>query len=205
MEEFSDNDGFGVGDDASRTPKKRKGPRKATKKSLENAALHYLSKFAASSQKLRTVLIRRVERSAYHHGTDAEEGAAWVDEIIARYLKAGLLDDQAFAQMRAESLHRRGTPLQGIRHKLRADGLTGEDIDPALDALRTEIEEPDLAAAIILARKRRLGPYRSNDDERQEKRDRDLGVLARAGFSYDIAQDVIGAETVEELERRLTV
>ena len=42
--------------------KQRKPPRKATAASLENAALYYLERFATSSENLRRVLMRRVER-----------------------------------------------------------------------------------------------------------------------------------------------
>ena len=58
-----------------------------------------------------------------------------------------------------------------------------------------------MAAAFKLARKRRLGPFREPDsDARAERREKDLATLARAGFSFDVAQQVIDAPSVEELE-----
>ena len=70
----------------------------------------------------------------------------------------------------------------------------------ALEA-EVEVENLDLAAAFKLARKRRLGPFREPDSEvRAERREKDLATLARAGFSYDVAQQVIDAPSVEELE-----
>src|SRR3546814_7265925 len=41
--------------------------------------------------------------------------------------------------------------------------------------------EPELAAAIAYARRRRLGPFRT-PDARADRRDKDLAALARAGF-----------------------
>lgn len=73
--------------------RKRRGPRKATAKYLENAALYYLQRFSSSAANLRRVMIRKVEKSAHYHGTEPDEGAALVDAMIERYLSSGLLDD----------------------------------------------------------------------------------------------------------------
>ncbi|MCH8327975.1 MAG: methionine--tRNA ligase, partial [Candidatus Marinimicrobia bacterium] len=83
---------------------KRRVPRKATAKSLENAALWYLTRFATSAANLERVLARRVQRSARHHGTDREEGLANIARLIARYRRSGLLDDRAYAIAKAGTL-----------------------------------------------------------------------------------------------------
>ena len=57
-------------------------------------------------------------------------------------------------------------------------------------------------AANIYARKRRLGPYRL-DEKRKERRNRDLASLARAGFRYDDAKNVIDAVSVVALEAEI--
>jgi regulatory protein len=181
----------------------RRQPKKATARHLENVALWYLQRFAASADSLRKVLMRRVEKSARAHDTDREEGAALVEDIIARYRQSGLLDDRQYAEGRALSLHRRGVSTQGIRARLAAKGVGMEDIDAALAMLRDEAEDPDLAAAIAYARRRRIGPWRMRGD-REELRERDLAALARQGFGYDIARRVIEAPDVEELEAELT-
>ncbi|PIW26699.1 MAG: hypothetical protein COW30_13695 [Rhodospirillales bacterium CG15_BIG_FIL_POST_REV_8_21_14_020_66_15] len=182
--------------------RKRRGPKKATKSHLENAALHYLSRFATSAENLRRVLMRRVDRSARHHGTDAEEGAAWVDDLIRRYRRAGLLDDAAYAEARAADMLRRGTPMKGVRFKLMQKGVGAEDIDRAITTLAEDTPEPDLAAAVAFARRRRLGPF-AHQGTRQDRRDKDLAALARAGFDYDTARRVIEAESEVALARLL--
>lgn len=177
----------------------RKPPKKATARHLDNVALWYLQRFAASADSLRRVLMRRVEKSARAHDTDREEGAAFVEDIIARFRRSGLLDDRVYAEGRALSLHRRGVSTQGIRARLAAKGVGTDDIDAALAMLRDETDDPDLAAAIAYARRRRIGPYRTRGD-RDELRERDLAALARQGFGYDIARRVIEARDVDELE-----
>ena len=181
-------------DKTTKNPRTRRGPRKATPERLEKAALFYLERYASSSENLRRVLMRRVDASARAHGTDREEGAEAVDAIIQRFLRAGLLDDTAFAEARAASLHRRGVSTRGIRMKLGQKGVSEEDIDKALTAL-TETLDPDaeggteFQAALNYARRRRIGPFRR--EKREEYRERDLAALGRQGFSYDTARQIL--------------
>ncbi|MCK5275130.1 MAG: RecX family transcriptional regulator [Alphaproteobacteria bacterium] len=177
----------------------RRPPKKATAKHLENVALWYLQRFAASADSLRRVLMRRVEKSARAHDTDRDEGAAFVEDIIARFRASSLLDDRVYAEGRTLSLHRRGISTRGIRARLAAKGVGADDIDAALAMLRDQTADPDLAAAIAYARRRRIGPYRTRGD-REEMRERDLAALARQGFGYDIARRVIEALDIGELE-----
>jgi len=184
----------------SRTKRK---PRKATAKSLENAALYYLQRFSSSSENLRRVLLRRVRRSAQHHGTDPEEGAAFIDDIIRRYQRSGLLDDAGYAEIRAGSLSRRGSSARSIRAKLKEKGVAESIIVESLAKLSEEDQDPELTAAVAFARRRRRGPYRDKT-QRSEYREKDLAALARAGFNYDTAQKVIDAESIEILEQEIT-
>ena len=179
-------------------PRTRRKPRKITPDSLGRIALHYLERYATSSENLRRVLIRRIRRSAEAHGTDPDEQIPHVDALIVRYQQAGLLDDQAYARMRAESLHRRGSSGRMIRMKLAAKGVASDAIDDALASLTEFVANADLSGACNYARRRRIGPWRHRD--RADYRDRDLASLARQGFSYDIARKVIEAENAEMLE-----
>jgi regulatory protein len=186
-------------DSRRKPPPKRRLPRQATASYLENAALHYLERFASSSANLRRVLMRKVARSARAHGTDPAEGAGLVDAIIARYLQSGLLDDAAYAAQKAASLRRRGTSRFGIRGKLAVKGVGAELIDAALVRLDDEQGSGDLFAACALARRRRLGPYRPKAEQAPHRR-KDLAALARAGFSLDVARRVLAAADGDALE-----
>lgn len=177
----------------------RRGPRRVSPDYLERAALHYLERFASSAANLRRVLLRKVDMSARAHGTDPEEGRRWVEDLIARYRRSGLLDDAAYAEARAASLHRRGGSTRMIRQKLAAKGLEDGLIVRALDGLDgAESGNADLAAALAYARRRRLGPYR-DPAARAERRDRDLAALARAGFDLDTARRVVDSDDPDTL------
>jgi regulatory protein len=182
-----------------RPPRPRRGPKPVTPAHLENIALYYLERFATSSANLRRVLMRKVARSATAHGTDAQEGERLVDEIIARYLGAGLLDDRAYAAQKVLSLRRRGASTYGIRGKLAVKGVDAELIAQTLGRLDQETSASELSAACALVRRRRLGPYRAAAT-RPAFRRRDLAILARAGFGFELARRVIAALDVEALE-----
>lgn len=171
---------------------------------LENVALHYLERFASSAEHLRRVLLRRVERRRRLGGAEEappEESvaahAAMVEEVVARLVRSGLLDDARYAEAHAASLHRRGASLSAIRRKLASRGVAAEMIAGTLAGLTEDAgvttDEADLAAALALARRRRLGPFRA-PELRAEFRQRDLAALGRAGFSYEIARAVLEAE-----------
>jgi regulatory protein len=172
-----------------------------TKERLEAAGLAYLARFQTSAGHLRQVLLRRVRRSAAEHGDDVEAGKAIVDQLILRWRQSGLLDDRAFAEARAASLGRRGTPGRRIAAKLAEMGVNQEDVAAAL-AASPHGESHDLAAALALARRRRLGPYRM-PEARETHRLKDMASFARAGFDRRTAETVLDAEDPESVEALL--
>ncbi len=193
-------------DDADR-PRARRRVRNVTAKSLENAALHYLQRFSSSSANLRRVLLRRIDRARRAEAAVADDAEAAIEAIVAKFQRLKLIDDAAYAAGKAISLRRRGSSRRIIGGKLRLAGIDSEAIDRAIEAADDELtpayaadESPDaeLRAALRLAERRRLGPYRPAA-EREERRARDLAALARAGFGYDIARRVIEADDPEAL------
>ena len=173
-------------------------PPKITPSYLENAAMHYLERFASSRGNLRRVLMRKVDRSVAHWGGAREDHVEQVDAVIAKLAGLGYLNDAAYAEMKTRALHRQGKGSRTIRATLAAKGIDADLAASALDSLAEEVAEPDLAAAIKLARKRRLGPFRPGP--RAEFRQKDLATLARAGFDFDTARRVIEAESADVLE-----
>jgi regulatory protein len=178
-----------------------KPSRPLSETALENAAVHYLSRFATSSGNLRRVLMRKVARAARDcEEREAEAGARMVDALIARYLEKGLLNDRAYAAQAASSLARRGASRFSIAGKLAQKGVARDLVSETIGALDEEGGASELAAACALVRRRRLGPYRA-PGKRAEFRDKDLASLARAGFGLDLARRVLRATDVDALER----
>ncbi|MBK1695920.1 hypothetical protein CKO21_01490 [Rhodovibrio salinarum] len=202
MSDSHDPSGAAPAGRPSRGDKRRKpkGPKKATPDYLEKAALHYLERYASSRANLRRVLLGKVERSARAHGTDRDDGAQAVEQLLDRLGRAGYLDDTAYARGRAISLHRAGHGAQAIWMKLRQKGIDEDTARAALETLQEEADTPELAAALRYARKRRIGPYRA-PEQQAANIDRDMAALARKGFSLDLARQVVQCDDLETLEQ----
>jgi len=176
----------------------RRPPPKITASYLENAALHYLERFSSSKANLRRVLLRKVERSLAVHGGERADAALLVDAVIVKLAGFGYVDDGAYAETKVRSLHRRGGSLRTIRATLAAKGVEAAAAQAALATLAEASRDPDRAAAIALARRRRLGPFRA-EDQRAAFRLKDLAALGRAGFGWEICRAVIDAASIEAL------
>jgi regulatory protein len=179
----------------------RRRPAPVSAERLERAALRYLERFAASAARLRRVLMTRVERSARDHGTDRAEAAGWVEALLQRYQRCGLLDDAAYAGAKAASLRRSGASGRAVRGRLAAHGIAPELAEAALRQADdgASRDTADFAAALALARRRRLGRFRA-PDQRAPHRARDLATLGRAGFDYETARRVVDGRDGEEGE-----
>ncbi|MBJ6759635.1 RecX family transcriptional regulator [Myxococcaceae bacterium JPH2] len=177
------------GDAGRGGPKKPKQPRKVSPRYLENAALHYLKRYAATVSQLQRVLERRVDRSLRCHGGDRAEALGWVRALTEKLVRNGLVNDPAYAEMKAHALRASGRSARVITQKLRMKGIAPEVVAQKL-ALATE-DVSEEAAARIWARKKRLGPFRRDLSTREENRRRDLAALARAGFSFATAKKLV--------------
>jgi regulatory protein len=172
--------------------------------SLYQAALDYLARYAATEAGLRGVLERRIDRwIRAQPDRDAAEPVALaareaVGGVVGRLAEAGALSDAAFAESRARSLVQSGRSTRSVQMRLVAKGVA-----PAMArAVSASDPETELAAALVLARKRRIGPFRTGEDGGAAARMKEMGVLARAGFSRDIAQQVLDT-SLEDAEARI--
>jgi regulatory protein len=180
---------------------KRPG-RPITAKYLQNAAAFYLERYPSTAEGLRRVLERRVRRAETAEAPIVEHVERVIAEIVAKFVAAGMIDDQAFAQTKARALHRRGTSSRLTRQKLKLAGVDDDTLVKAMAGLDQELDtdprQREWKAATALARRRRLGPYRAK--ERKEHRNRDLATMARAGFDYELARKVIDAVDSDALD-----
>ncbi len=181
---------------ASRDGKpERRAPRRITANYLQRAAMHYLERYAAPAAQLRRVLARKVNISCRHHGQEPSAFEAMLDEVVARCVASGLVDDQRFAEARAATLLRKGRSARAVAASLSAKGIA-RDLAASASVVS---DEDELGAARKTARRKRLGPWSRGD--RATSRQKDLAAMARAGFPMTIARAVIdgaGDEDVSE-------
>ncbi len=171
---------------------------------LQAAALSHLARYAATQAGLARVLQRRVDRWSRQAGGEADavvavaaRARAAIAALVQRLAESGAISDQAFAQSRARSLARAGRSRRAIGAHLANKGVPGEL------AREASVEDPEqeLAAALIHARKRRLGPWRKLDPT-PELRRRELANMARAGFQSAVASRALKLDQ-EEAEARI--
>jgi regulatory protein len=171
---------------------------------LQDVALTYLARYAATEASLRRMLERRIDRwarLAQDAETERDTIAAQVDaakqaarSIVARLAAAGAVNDAAFAESKVRSLTRAGRSRRAIGAHLAAKGVSAEAQRTALSANAADAE---LAAALVLARRRRIGPFRGGEPPEAAGRRRELAIFARAGFSQSVAARALDTEPPE--------
>ncbi len=169
---------------------------------LRAAALDYLARHAAGSADLRRVLLARILRAARAHPDLQGDPARLaclrqeVENVVAECLQRRHVDDDAFAAMKARRGRTQGKSAAALAAKLRARGLTKAQVAGALADVDGGDAGAELAAARLLARRRRLGRFRKDPAADDDRHRRDLGILARAGFSRAVALQAL--ETADD-------
>jgi regulatory protein len=174
-----------------RRPKRVPKPLDAAR--LEELALAYVARFATSRAKLEAYLDRKLRERGWA-GDDAGENEPGVAALAERFVAAGYVDDAAFARARSGSLLRRGYGQRRVAQALGAAGI-GEDI-------RAEVRAGEGArrqAALVMARKRRLGPFGPGPADRAA-REKQIAAMLRAGHGLDSARELVDAASVEAAE-----
>lgn len=195
---------------------KPKAPKKISARYLYNSGFAYLQRFPASSVHFKSVMMRKIYNSCRHHEEQSqEECETLLDELILQFQDSKLLDDAAYLKGMVISLRKRGLSSLQISMRLQQKGFVKDDVKQAIqthDDLEYETEDSDLIddkvngdiyAALIFARKKKLGPY---DPEKKRSPEKSLATMARAGYSYDIAKKTleISPEDLEEKLRTLS-
>lgn len=179
--------------------------------SLRETALAHLARFATTRQSLRQMLQRRVRRwgvRAMRAGMFAEEVAmqeeacqSLIGQVVEEMEQLGAVDDAGFSRSKARNLTRSGRSRRAVQAHLQAKGVDGETVRQAVDESLGEAGEgrarqAELAAALVLARKRTVGPFHRVD--RPEKdRMKVLAIFARNGFSQDVAVKALAMDREE--------
>jgi len=172
--------------------------------SLHQAALTYLARYAATEAGLRRVLTKRIDRWA--RAQDDPDAAAPVvaaareaiATVVAAMVRAGAVSDAGFAEGRVKTLVRTGRSRRAIQARLIAKGVAPELARSAAG----DDDGTELAAALILARRRRIGPFRTAEPEDPPAaRLKAMGMLARAGFARDTVEQALDMDAAEAESR----
>ena len=167
--------------------------KKITEKRLYNIAIYYLSRFEATTGKVREVLERRLMAAERQGEEIPVEASVWVEKIIAQMAEMGYIDNNRYAENTFRRLTEAGKSVRSIAFKLKQAGLDDTILTNLIQEQAITSSELDLASALKLVKKRKLGIYRP-ESERRQYIQKDLAVLGRAGFSYEVAQKALKGE-----------
>ena len=173
---------------------RRKPQKKITPQRLKNIGLYYLKRFESSVENLRLVLQRRIEAYARENPEwDKHAAEGWIEDILAEFQRLHYLDDARFTEIKVQAYLNAGKPARYIQNKLRAKGI---DENQIIDVLTAQEYDP-FAMALKLAKRKKIGPYRT-EENRRDFRQKDMGTLIRAGFDYDVVCEVLNYTLPDE-------
>ena len=91
---------------------------------------------------------------------------------------------------------RRGYSLNKIHQSLKSKGIEEKFVKQSLEKIKENQIEPDFVSALKLCKRRRIGPVRP-DSNRELFYKKDMGILARGGFSFDLSKRVLDLDSDE--------
>ena len=159
----------------NRVPRQSASP--LDRSALERLALRYVERFATTRGRLTDYLERKIRARGWT-GEVVEPAA-----IAERMAELGYIDDRAWGEAKAGAMARRGLGARRVSGALRQAGLDIEDTE----AIAPAVADRALEAAIVFARRRRIGPFAEQAGDRPT-REKHVAALLRAGHSVTLAR-----------------
>ena len=135
---------------------KKRSPKKITFQNLEKFAFKYIERFSTSENQLRIILKKKIIKSSYFFKIKVEDHIDYIDLIIEKFKKIGLIDDKKYSESRALNLVKRGFSKKKILFNLKQKGISSETIEIALNNLKKFFFNYELASALIYAEKKKF-------------------------------------------------
>ena len=162
---------------------------------LKDLAYGYLEKYSPSKQQLKIFLLKKY-LNKFKGTKSKKEVSLIIDSIIKNLEKNSLISDELYSESKARTFLRRGYSLNKINQSLRNKGIDSEFIKKTIDKIKEEKNEPDFTSALKLCKRRRIGPLRPTAN-RELYYKKDMGILARGGFSFELSKRVLDLEIKE--------
>ena len=162
---------------------------------LKDLAYSYLEKYNPSKQQLKVYLLKKYLLKI-KGSRSKKEVSAIIDEIILNLEKNKILNDEMYSDSKARMFLKRGYSLNKINQSLRSKGIEDKYVKQSIDKIKENEIEPDFVSALKLCKRRRIGPLRP-ESNRELFYKKDMGILARGGFSFDLSKRVLDLDTLE--------
>ena len=153
------------------------------KDKLLKYAIYYLSKYSSSKKNLEFILKKKIRRLSdekkirFHLYNE-------IQIIIDKLEKLNLINDQVFVESKIQSLQYQAKSKNYIKQYLLQKGIDKELIEDQISLFYENNKNLEKENALKFAKKRNL----INSDQDYQKK---LSKMARAGYSYDIAKEIL--------------
>ncbi len=169
--------------------KNNKKTLEGTVEEMRKFAFSYIEKYAPSKQQLKIYLLKKYLKLK----TEKVKKQDLKDliEIVTEDLeKSKFLSDKFYSESKAKNLIQRGSSINKIRNYLISKGIQDKQIKETIDKINENNEDQDFFSAIKLCKKKRIGPSRV-EDNRPLFYKKDISILARNGFDFEISKRVM--------------
>ena len=162
---------------------------------LKDMAYSYIEKYSPSKQQLKVYLMKKV-LIKFKTTKSKKEISELIDNVLVSLEQNKFLNDELYSDSKSRTLLRRGYSLNKINQSLRMKGIDQKFIKQSIEKIKNKEIEPDFVSALKLCKRRRIGAIRPNAN-RELFYKKDMGVLARGGFSFDLSKRVLDLEKKE--------
>tara|TARA_B100001750_G_C15419007_1_gene551929 strand:+ start:157 stop:717 length:561 start_codon:yes stop_codon:yes gene_type:complete len=170
-------------------PIRNKKDFESTIENLRNLSYSYLEKYNPSKQQLRTYLFKKLAK-INQKKSSKKEVFSLIDSVIATLIDQKFLNDEHYSDAKSKVFLRRGYSLNKIRYRLIKQGIDEKYIKASISKIKENESDPDFFSAIKVCKKRRIGACRE-ESNRPLFYKKDMSILARSGFSYELSKKVL--------------
>jgi regulatory protein len=159
---------------------------------IRELALKYLDKYQPSKKSLHIYLFRKVMDSQ-NNTIEKSEVLKRIDIVLNDLEEKGILNDELYSEIKSKNFLKRGYSINKIKLHLSKKGINPNLLKKTIEKIQNDNVNPDFYSAIRICKKRRIGPYRPEANKEIFYK-KDMGVLARSGFSYDLSKEILSLE-----------
>ena len=162
---------------------------------IRNYSYSYIEKYSPSKQQLRTYLFKKLIKKD-KKTINKKEIFSLIDTVIISLIDKNFLSDEYYSDAKSKAFYRRGYSLNKIRYNLIKKGIDQKYIKASISKIKDNESDPDFFSAIKMCKRRRIGPNRE-ESNRPLFYKKDISILARSGFSYEVSKKVLDLPKTE--------
>ena len=170
-------------------PIKNKKDLEASIDEIRKFAYAYLEKYNSSKQQLKTYLFKKCLKKKQNI-YNKKELFNLIDTVITALEDRKILSDKYYSDSKSKMFLKRGYSLNKIRYNLIKKGINEKYIKSSISKIKESESDPDFFSAIKICKRRRIGPARE-ESNRSLFYKKDISILARSGFSYEVSKKVL--------------